>query len=143
MVNALRHAEGEWGREVEELLDGVEGPERLPALAWWMCTTTSEDLVMRRLLAEIVSAGPGPGREADQVRSTARAHRESLEEFVVGAGIAEPGIAADMLHLLFRGYWLAMLEDPEGWPTERGAQAALALIGLLGGDAPQAGPDRP
>ncbi|MGW0333183.1 TetR/AcrR family transcriptional regulator [Streptomyces sp. NPDC003011] len=136
MVNALRHAEEEWGREVEEELDGLDGPARLTALARWMCTTRGDDEVMRRLLMETISAGPAAGHEVEQARSdTARAHHESLAAVISEAGPALPPSAADILHLLFRGYWLAALEDPEGWPAERGTRAALATLELLRAEA--------
>jgi AcrR family transcriptional regulator len=134
MVNALRHAEGEWRREAEELLEGVPDAERLPALVRRMCAGTSEDVVMRRLLMEIVSAGPAAdGREVEEVAAMARAHRESLGGSVAAAGLPGREIAADVLHLVLRGYWLSTLEDPQGWPAERGTRAALAAVELLGG----------
>ncbi|MFK0170468.1 TetR/AcrR family transcriptional regulator [Streptomyces sp. NPDC090306] len=141
MVNALRHAEEEWNREVEEELRGLDGPERLSALARWMCTTRGDDEVLRRLLMETISAGPAAGREVERARSdTARAHLESLETVVAEAVPEFPPEAADILHLLFRGFWLAALEDSEAWPAERGTRAALAVLELLGaGAAPAAG----
>ncbi|MFD5625499.1 TetR/AcrR family transcriptional regulator [Streptomyces sp. NPDC127072] len=133
MVNALRHAEEEWNREIEEELQGLEGPERLSALARWMCTTRGDDEVLRRLLMETISAGPAAGKEVERTRSDlARAHSASLDAVVAEAGPGFPPETADILHLLFRGFWLAALEDSEGWPAERGAQAAQAVLDLLG-----------
>ncbi|WP_338703029.1 TetR/AcrR family transcriptional regulator [Streptomyces sp. Q6] len=131
MVNALRRAEREWGREVERMLDGVPAPERLPALARWMCTTADDDEVMRRLLMEIVGAGSGSGSEMRQVRTVARAQHAELVEVVTEAGTPAPELAADLLHLLFRGYWLSTLEDPDGWSAERGTRTVLAAVELL------------
>lgn len=132
MVNALRHAETEWNREVEEELDGLDGPGRLTALTRWMCTTGGDDLVMRRLLMETLAAGPAAGREIEQARAdTARSHVASLHDVVTEAEPGFPPEAADILHLLFRGFWLAALEDPQGWPAERGTRAALATLDLL------------
>ncbi|MGW4344002.1 TetR/AcrR family transcriptional regulator [Streptomyces sp. NPDC004690] len=137
MANALRRAEKEWGREEEAALEGVEGADRLPALVRWMCTTTSDDEVMRRLLFEIISEGATAGEEVEQVRdATARAHRDALGAVVAEAGIPAPALAADVLHLLLRGYWLATLEDPENWPAERGTRVALAVLELLRKGAP-------
>ncbi|MFC8126518.1 TetR/AcrR family transcriptional regulator [Streptomyces sp. NPDC057302] len=138
MVNAMRHAEEEWGREVEGVLEGTQGAERLAAFARWMCTTADDDEVMRRLLMEIVGAGADAGREVDRVRTVARAQRDELEEVTVAAGTPAPALAADILHLLFRGYWLSTLEDPESWSDERGARAVLAAVDLLQGGAPEA-----
>ncbi|MER7395790.1 TetR/AcrR family transcriptional regulator [Streptomyces sp. NPDC000151] len=138
MVNALRHAEKEWAREVEGVLEGVRGSERLAEFSRWMCTTADDDEVMRRLLMEIVAAGPGPGagREVEQVRTVARTQREELAGVVAEAGTPAPALAADILHLLFRGYWLSTLEDPEGWSAERGTRTVLAAVDLLLGAAP-------
>ncbi|MER5253023.1 TetR/AcrR family transcriptional regulator [Streptomyces sp. NPDC002855] len=141
MVNAMRHADEEWGRELEGVLEGTQGAERLAAFARWMCTTADDDEVMRRLLMEIVGAGAGAGagvgREVDRVRTVARAQRDELEEVTVAAGTPAPELAADILHLLFRGYWLSTLEDPEGWSDERGTRAVLAAVELLQGGAPK------
>ncbi|MWA08414.1 TetR/AcrR family transcriptional regulator [Streptomyces sp. BA2] len=131
MVNALRHAEREWAREADGLLSGVQGIERLSALARWMCSTVDDDEVMRRLLMEIIAAGPAAGREAEQVRELARDQREELQGVVTEADVPGPDLAADVLHLLFRGYWLSALEDPEGWPAERGERAAQAVVEML------------
>ncbi|MGW6055561.1 TetR/AcrR family transcriptional regulator [Streptomyces sp. NPDC055189] len=143
MVNAMRHAEEEWGREVEGVLEGTRGPERLAAFARWMCTTADDDEVMRRLLMETVGAGSGAaaGREVDRVRALARAQRDELEEVTVAAGTPAPALAADILHLLFRGYWLSTLEDPEGWSDERGTRAVLAAVDLLQGEVPEGAAD--
>ncbi|MEV6756679.1 TetR/AcrR family transcriptional regulator [Streptomyces sp. NPDC051214] len=139
MVNALRRAEKEWARDAEAALEGVQGSGRLAALARWMCTTADDDEVMRRLLMEIVGSGSGSasgsGREVDQVREVAQAQRAELEGVVAEAGVPAPALAADVLHLLFRGYWLSMLEDPDGWSAERGTRAALAVVDLLQGGA--------
>ncbi|MFH8486836.1 TetR/AcrR family transcriptional regulator [Streptomyces longisporoflavus] len=146
MVNALRHAEEEWGREVEDVLEGTRGAERLAAFARWMCTTRDDDEVLRRLLMETVGAASGPGaavgREVDLVRTLARTQRDELAEVTVAAGTPAPELAADVLHLLFRGYWLSTLEDPEGWSDERGARAVLAAVELLQGGAAEGGAGR-
>ncbi|MFZ3562749.1 TetR/AcrR family transcriptional regulator [Streptomyces sp. BH097] len=138
MANALRRADKEWERQEAVALEGVEGAERLPALLRWMCTTTHDDEVLRRLLFEIVSEGPAAGQEVEQVRSsTARAHREAFRELAAQAGVPSACDAGDILHLLLRGYWLSTLEDPEGWPTERGIHVALAALELLRGELPE------
>ncbi|MEU6844665.1 TetR/AcrR family transcriptional regulator [Streptomyces sp. NPDC046716] len=132
MANALRRADKEWGRQEEAALEGADGDERLPALLRWMCTTTPDDEVMRRLLFEIISEGPTAGQEVEHVRnSTARAHRESLQELAAEAGIPSAADAGDILHLLLRGYWLSTLEDPESWSAERGTQVTLAVLEML------------
>ncbi|MYW67350.1 TetR/AcrR family transcriptional regulator [Streptomyces sp. SID8379] len=132
MINALRLAEAEWGREMAEALDGVEGEERLRAAVRWMCTTERDDEVLRRLLMEIASAGSEAGGEIEAVRrGTSRRYREELGVFAAEAGLADAELGGDVLHLLLRGYWLATLEDGEQWPAERGERAILAVLELL------------
>ncbi|MFJ8650331.1 TetR/AcrR family transcriptional regulator [Streptomyces sp. NPDC093546] len=132
MINALRRAEEDWAREMEEVLEGVSGPDRLQAVARWMCTTQRDDEVLRRLLMEIASAGSDAGSDVEELRrATARRSREEMGALVAEAGVPDPALSADILHLLFRGYWLSTLEDPDTWNPDRGTRVALALVDLL------------
>ncbi|MER5439161.1 TetR/AcrR family transcriptional regulator [Streptomyces sp. NPDC002790] len=130
MINALRRAGADWTRELERAIEGAEGEDRLRAAVRWMCTTEQDDEVVRRLMMEIASAGPGAEVE-DMRRSTARGDREGLGELVAEAGLPDAEVSGDILHLILRGYWLATLEDPESWPAERGERAILAVIDRL------------
>ncbi|WP_420313174.1 TetR/AcrR family transcriptional regulator [Streptomyces sp. YS-B37] len=137
MLNALRRADEEWGREMNDALAGLSGEARLEAAVRWMCTTQDDDEVLRRLLMEIASEGPGAVPEIEAVRrDTSRRNRDELRALAGEASLADPALAADVLHLLMRGYWLTTLEDPAGWPDERGADAVLAVVKLLRGGAP-------
>ncbi|MPY56197.1 TetR/AcrR family transcriptional regulator [Streptomyces spongiae] len=135
MINALRHAEDLWKQELEdEVLDGLDGMERLTALIRWMCTTTQDDEVLRRLLMEILSEGPKAGAAVERVRSAmARSNHEEMRLMVANAGLRDTELAADVLHLLVRGCWLSMLESPQDWSTDRSTRAALAVLELLRG----------
>ncbi|KOX16119.1 TetR/AcrR family transcriptional regulator [Nocardiopsis sp. NRRL B-16309] len=132
MLNALRRAEEDWTRDLEGELDGVPAKDRLRVAARWMCTTERDDEVLRRLRMEIASAGPSAGSAIEEDRrTTSRRSHEELAALAGEAGADDPALSADVLHLLFRGYWLSTLEDPETWSAERGARAALAVIDLL------------
>ncbi|USQ86407.1 TetR/AcrR family transcriptional regulator [Streptomyces phaeoluteigriseus] len=136
MINALRRAEEEWGADMEGALDGLTGEARLEAALKWMCTTEHDDEVMRRLLMEIASEGPDAGRAVEDMRrTTSRRNRDELHTLAAEAGLPDAALAGDILHLLMRGYWLTTLEDPDGWPEDRAARAALAVAALLR-DAP-------
>ncbi|WP_306318166.1 MULTISPECIES: TetR/AcrR family transcriptional regulator [unclassified Streptomyces] len=134
MINALRRAGADWSRELERAIEGAEGEERLRAAIRWMCTTEQDDEVVRRLMMEIASAAPGA--EVDETRrSNARGDYEGLAELIAEAGLPEPELSGDILHLILRGYWLATLEDAESWPAERGERAILAVVDRLRGQA--------
>ncbi|WP_329331249.1 TetR/AcrR family transcriptional regulator [Streptomyces sp. NBC_00663] len=142
MVNALRRTEEEWGQEMDNALEGLVGEARLEAAITWMCTTQDDDEVMRRLLMEIASEGPEAGAAIEEIRTaTSRRYREELRTLAAEAGLPDPALSADILHLVMRGYWLTTLEDPESWPDERGAHAALAVVGLLRGSPGQGSAD--
>ncbi|MCX4829964.1 TetR/AcrR family transcriptional regulator [Streptomyces sp. NBC_00006] len=134
MINALRRAEADWSRELERAIEGVEGEERLRAAVRWMCTTEQDDEVLRRLMMEIASAGPG-AEVGDARRSAARSDYQGLTEMVAEAGLPDAELSGDVLHLVLRGYWLATLEDPESWSAERGERAILAVVDKLRGSA--------
>ncbi|MCW8098436.1 TetR/AcrR family transcriptional regulator [Streptomyces tauricus] len=132
MLNALRKAEEEWTQEMEDVLEGHSGLDRLQVATRWMSTTQHDDEVLRRLLMEIASAGPAAGEEIEDLRRvTSRRNRAELSTLAAEAGLPDPALSADILHLLFRGYWLSTLEDPESWTADRGSQVALAVIDLL------------
>lgn len=135
MINALRHADKELAREAEEVMRGTEGAESLRALSRWMCSTTPEDVVIRRLLQEVLIAGASIGPANQEVlRAISRGHHDHLADVVVEAGLRHAELVTDILHLLFRGYWMAAMEDPERWPAEAGVAAVLAVIDLLNGE---------
>ncbi|MFJ8824178.1 TetR/AcrR family transcriptional regulator [Streptomyces sp. NPDC102467] len=136
MTNAMRRAEADWGHEMARALEGVEGEERLRAAVRWMCTTERDDEVLRRLMMEIASAGPGAGAEVEKARrTTSRRGREELSALAGEGGLGGGELAGDVLHLLLRGYWLSTLEDQESWTAERGERAILAVVDLLRGSA--------
>lgn len=133
MLNALRKAEEDWARDMAAALDGLTGMERLRAAARWMCSTEKDDEVLRRLFLEIAGSSTGDDPALDEARSTAsRRTREELTALAAEAGLPDPDTAAELLHLAFRGYWLATLEEPDHWSADQGTRTALALIDLLG-----------
>lgn len=134
LANALRHAERQWATETDDLLADRRGLDRLLAMAEWMCTTERDDEVMRRLLTEIVSDDVASDASA-LAAELAQEHRATLGALTAQAGLADPDIAADVLHLVFRGYWLSTLEDPDGWPAERAVAAVRAATRLFTGEA--------
>ncbi|GAA5077616.1 TetR/AcrR family transcriptional regulator [Streptomyces similanensis] len=138
MLNALRRAEEEWAREMAGALEGTSGPERLKAALRWMCTTEDDDEVLRRLMMEIASAGAGAGPEVERRRqATSRRNREEMASLVAEAGLPDPSLGADILHLVLRGFWLSTLEDAECWTAERGERVTSAVLALLGALRPE------
>ncbi|MFG2938671.1 TetR/AcrR family transcriptional regulator [Streptomyces sp. NPDC048282] len=148
MLNALRRAEENWGAELADALEGFSGEARLEAALKWMCTTEPDDEVLRRLLMEIASEGPAADPGIEEIRRvTSRRYRDDFQALAAEAGLPDTALAADVMHLLMRGYWLTALEDPDEWPEERAVRTVLAVTALLRraprDDRPTDGDDRP
>ncbi|MFF7244520.1 TetR/AcrR family transcriptional regulator [Embleya sp. NPDC008237] len=132
ITNAVAAAESRWNGELEEHVDGLDGRERLHATVAWNLTTDPDDLQLRRLWVEMLSSVQSGAESADaaQTREPAATRRELLDA-VTAAGVADPELAADLLFLLVRGYFISTVEDPEPWTPERVARVANAIVDML------------
>ncbi|GAA2616130.1 hypothetical protein GCM10010411_59000 [Actinomadura fulvescens] len=129
--NAVEHAIQGWGGEMEQVADELPEKERLAATARWACTTTGNDEVLRRLFMEILGRS-GRESEALQVLATdARRGRAQLVEVAALAGAADAEFAADIMHLVLRGFYVSSLEDPERWNSESVTPLIDRLVRLL------------
>ncbi|MFD0687259.1 TetR/AcrR family transcriptional regulator [Actinomadura fibrosa] len=129
--NAVEHAMRSWGADLDAAVADVPARERLAAIARWACSTTGDDLVLRRLFMEILGRG-APESEAHRVlREDSRQNRGALADAAADAGAADPAFAADVLDLALRGFYVSSLEDPESWTTERVTPLIERLVRLL------------
>lgn len=129
--NALEHAIQGWGEEADTALQGVADHDRLAALARWSCSTTGDDQVLRRLLMELLGREE-PGSEAlGVVREDSRQGLDLLTAAAEAAGAPDAAFAAEVLHLVMRGFYVASLEDPERWSSERMTPLAERLVRML------------
>ncbi|MFI6522326.1 TetR/AcrR family transcriptional regulator [Spirillospora sp. NPDC050679] len=133
--NAVEHAIESWGEEMEQVAEALPEKERLAATARWACTTGGNDEVLRRLFMEILGRS---GRESEALQvltADARRGRAQLVEGAELAGAADPGFAADILHLVLRGFYVSSLEDPERWNSESVTPLIDRLVRLLVADS--------
>lgn len=128
--NAVHHAIEGWNEEMAGQLEGLAPEEEFRALARWSSSTTGDDPVVRQLFIELL-AKAGEGEELNALRADGAEHREHFKVAAAAAGVAEPDFAADLMHLILRGFYLAAVEDPDGWSTARVQPVIDHLIDLL------------
>jgi AcrR family transcriptional regulator len=129
--NAVQHSYDNWAAELTEQVAGVPKQERLGAIVAWSCGTEPGDEVLRQLFIELVGRSGSDNELADMMEQDSVAEQEELLEAATQAGAADPAFAADVLHLLLRGFYLASLETPEAWTSERVRPLAARLVELL------------
>jgi AcrR family transcriptional regulator len=140
--NAVHHAIDGWDDELARQMEGIAPEDELRMLARWSSSTTGDDPIIRQLFIELL-AKAGDGEELDALRKDGQEHREHFKVAAAAAGVAEPDFAADLMHLILRGFYLAAVEDPEHWSTERVQPVVDHLIDLLAAaPAPAATPVR-
>jgi AcrR family transcriptional regulator len=139
--NAVHHAIDGWNDDLARELTTVAPEDELRALARWSSSTTGDDPVIRQLFIELL-AKAGAGEELDALRQDGAEHREHFKVAAAAAGVADPDFAADLMHLILRGFYLAAVEDPDGWSTARVEPVVDHLIDLLQA-APPVRPARP
>jgi AcrR family transcriptional regulator len=128
--NAVHHAIDAWESELDQQMEGRAPEEEFRELARWSSSTTGDDPIVRQLFIELL-AKAGEGEELDALRKDGQEHREHFRVAAVAAGIAEPDFAADLMHLMLRGFYLAAVEDPAEWSTDRVQPVLDHLIDLL------------
>lgn len=131
LLNAVRFIVDGWNDEMTRTLDGVSADEYFAAYSRWNLSTAGDDQAFRRLLIEVVaSAGSYPDAQ-HAIRGFSRDNHETLLDAARAAGSASPGFAADVIHLVLRGFYLASLEDPERWGPDQMAPVIDGLLALL------------
>ncbi|MEV4947948.1 TetR family transcriptional regulator C-terminal domain-containing protein [Streptomyces sp. NPDC053755] len=132
ITNAVRAAESRWRADLEAHLGDRSGADRLRATVEWHLSTEPEDLLLRTLWVEMLSTAHVDPQGVDR-----REPRESRAEFLdasSAAGVPDADLAADVLSLLTRGYYVSTMEEPTYWTAERTGRVARAVVDALIGD---------
>lgn len=129
--NAVRYAYDSWEADLDGALADVPAPARLGAIVEWSCGTEPDDEILRQLFIELVGRSGSDHEVADMMAQDSAGQHESLVEAAGQAGAPDPAFAADVLHLLLRGFYLASLETPDAWTSERVRPLAARLVALL------------
>jgi AcrR family transcriptional regulator len=131
LLNAVRHALMAWDEDQREVDDAHDGPDALRHNLAWAVSTEGHDMTVRRLFLELVATSDPGADAALPIRAAAAEGRDELEQAARGAGSADPGFVADALFLALRGFYLACVEDPERWTSERAAPVVDRLLTVL------------
>lgn len=133
--NAVRYAYDSWEDDLGGALADVAPRERLGAIVDWSCGTEPDDEILRQLFIELVGRSGSDHEVADMMAQDSASQHEQLAEAAGQAGAADPAFAADVLHLLLRGFYLASIETPDAWTSERVRPVAARLVELLAAPA--------
>ena len=129
--NAIEHTMRRWQTEEDTALEGVPPQDRLEAIALWSCSTTDDDAPARQLFLEMITSSGSPAELTDAIRRDAGEHRDHLRAAAAAASVPDPDLAADLLHLVLRGYYFASAEEPGEWTSERVSPIVERLVALL------------
>ncbi len=129
ITNAVRAAEARWRGDLEAHLGDLTGKDRLRATVEWHLSTEPEDLLLRTLWIEMLSSAHTAPHVIDHQEP--RESRQELLDAFASAGVADAGLAADVLSLLTRGYYVSTLEEPSYWTPEKAGRVARAVADAL------------
>jgi AcrR family transcriptional regulator len=119
LLNAVRLILAGWHEEMEQELRGISEREYFAAYSRWNCSTVGDDQAYRRLLIQVVAESRAGSDALMAIRGFSRENNEILLEAAGAGGAGDPAFVADVVHLVLRGFYLASLEDPERWTSER------------------------
>ncbi|GAA4833048.1 TetR/AcrR family transcriptional regulator [Kitasatospora terrestris] len=129
ILNAVRAAESQWREDLEAHVGDRTGADRLRATVEWHLSTDPEDLLLRSLWVEMLSAAHTDPAGVD--RQEPRESRQQFLEASLTAGVPDAALAADLLSLLTRGYYISSMEEPGYWTPERVARVAETVVDAL------------
>ncbi|MET9319258.1 TetR/AcrR family transcriptional regulator [Streptomyces sp. NPDC003038] len=132
ITNAVRAAESRWRTDLETRVGDLEGKELLRATVEWNLSTEPDDLLLRTLWVEMLSSMHTDPNGVDH--GEPHGSRREFREAAMAAGAPDAELAADILFLLTRGYFISTVEDPSFWTTERAGRVARAVVDALVGD---------
>jgi AcrR family transcriptional regulator len=128
LVNVFRYISSHWESDRDAVLGERVGMDRLKALARWSLDTEGYDDAVRRLWIQALSSGRREASAFDYPRQEARTEYDNIRADVAAACTEEQGWLADALFLVFRGFYVSTIEDPERWTSRRAAAAVERLL---------------
>lgn len=129
--NAFRYVRENWSESSAEALGESTGKERIHALARWSLQTVDDDATIRQLWIEALASGNRAVEGLDLPQLQAHSEHEDIGA-IVEQGLGERwDWLVDTLFLVFRGYYLSSIEDPQRWRTQRAAEAVARLLNEL------------
>jgi AcrR family transcriptional regulator len=131
LMNAIDHALRAWRADLDATLGGVTRRDRLRELARWSATTKPGDAMLRQLFFELLGRAGSESAIRAALADDGDEHREDLREAAEDAGAPDAEFMADVLHLTLRGFYLASVENPRAWTTERVTPIIERLIETL------------
>jgi AcrR family transcriptional regulator len=131
ITNAVRAAESRWRADLESRVGDLTGADRLRATVEWHLSTEPEDLLLRALWVEMLSSAHSDPGAVD--RDEPRESRQEFRDASAAAGVPDATLAADVLSLLTRGYYVSTMEEPAYWTPERVTKVAAAVVDALVG----------
>ncbi|MFI5801481.1 TetR/AcrR family transcriptional regulator [Streptomyces sp. NPDC051561] len=132
IISAVRAAESRWRTELTTRVGERDGTELLRATVEWNLSTDPDDLLLRRLWVEMLSTLHTDPQGGD--RSEPESSRAEFVEAAAAAGVPDPELAADLLYLVTRGYFISTVEDASFWTTERASRVARFVVDALVGE---------
>ncbi|MEU9736003.1 TetR family transcriptional regulator C-terminal domain-containing protein [Streptomyces sp. NPDC048002] len=129
ITNAVRAAESRWRDDLKAHVGDRTGADRLRATVEWHLSTEPEDLLLRALWVEMLTWARSDPEGID--RQEPREAREEFLDASTAAGVPDAALAADVLSLLTRGYYVSTMEEPAYWTPERASRVAGAVVAAL------------
>ena len=115
IMNALDRGRDRWLAERSEAVASLPAAQRLSAVMDWSLSSSADDLVLRTLILEIVANAElrqSLIRESDEFRAF-------VEDTARESGYADPRHVADLLYVVVRGSYIALMEDDRYWTESR------------------------
>ncbi len=136
ITNAVASAESRWRADLAARIGERTHTERLRATVEWNLSTDHDDLVLRQLWIEMLaSVQHGGSAQGSALTDEPAATRRELLDAVTEADVPDPEVAADLLFLLTRGYFVSTTEDPAPWTPDRAGRVASAVVDMLIGQS--------
>ena len=129
IMTALDRGRDRWLEERDATIAAHPPADRLAALMEWSLSSTAEDAVLRTLILEIVANAEVEPELRETLQLESAEFRGFVERTADSSGFADPVHVAELLYVIVRGCYLAMMEDDRHWTPERIRSLTDTVIG--------------